>query len=540
MDYFDDVAAVFIDGSFGSGRLIAPGCVLTAGHVIDYPDRATRTLKGWKVRLLRERTKEGAWTAPPHEAEVIWRGQADLDLALVRIEADTKPSLTPIFVSYDKLGTVDGVRATGFPEAWFTPEGMLRDYTVQGGLRRAAQWGPYAWSVASADKPDDPHGWGGMSGSAIYSEAPDNKLYLFGAVQQVPANFSGGMLEVARVSDALADAGFASLLRAALGFEISAVRWEQESGYGYSASGLSELVEQLKAQDDRLEKLSGRAAVSEKALVAIARRLSVENVPTDELGPALIDRIDRLHLAQDQVDALPGSHADPIKSLAEAATERGDYERAEKLVAARQAQVQAVTLLDEGKPDQAIAALADLEKQLGGVSNEGPFEARIVLGYVYKTFQQAFSQTGDTARAQQYLEKALSVFQALEQETVPEEKTLIPFASVMNALGNLCAAQSQHRDAIHYYQAATSLLPGYAYAWHDMFLSYYQLAEQGSADLTEMARALAKTKETGQGVPPFDRNYFEGLDQMMASVQPPGRGRKPGAKPTPHRRKSAR
>jgi V8-like Glu-specific endopeptidase len=74
-DFLGDVAAVYIgaatEGAFGSGRLIAPGLVLTAGHVVDYPKREAPARAGWKIRLLRDRMKDGGWTTPPHEAELL-------------------------------------------------------------------------------------------------------------------------------------------------------------------------------------------------------------------------------------------------------------------------------------------------------------------------------------------------------------------------------------------------------------------------------------------------------------------------------------
>jgi tetratricopeptide (TPR) repeat protein len=529
-NFLADVTAVYIGdatgGAFGSGRLIAPGLVLTAGHVVDYPTREAPARTGWKIRLLGERATDGTWTGPPHEAELLWRGPGDLDLALVQIRGDTRPtpSLKAVPASYDQLGMIGEVDAAGFPEAWFTTAGELRDYRVRGSLRLAAQFGPYAWSVPLADKPDEPGGWKGMSGAAVCYAGPDDKLYLFGAVQQVPANFSGGMLEVARVSDSFADADFMSHLQAALGEKPPLVRWVEASYYGFAKAGLTDLLEKLKGGEaiqadwvDRQEKLAERAAVSERALVNIARRLGVENVPTDELGPALIDRIDRLHLAQRRVQALPADN--PIKSAAEAAAEDGEYHRAEALLAVALDQIRAVKCIDDGNPDLAIAVLDDAARRLGDISTEGPVDDRIVLGYIYKTYEQAFSAKGDEEQAKRYLAKALAVFQTLAHETIPEGKTAIRFAEVMNGLGNLRAAQGQHREAIGDYQVATSLAPSYAYAWHDMFLSYFGLAKQGEFHVTAMRQALAKTKRTGKGLSTFGPNYFARLDSMMADVE---------------------
>jgi tetratricopeptide (TPR) repeat protein len=522
LEFLADVAAVYkgdaANGAFGSGRLIAPGLILTAGHVIDYPNREAPELSGWKVRLLRERTQNGAWAASPHDAEVLWRGAGDLDLALLQVCDNEKPTpaLKPVIASYDEVGTITGVDAAGFPEAWHTPTGELRDYTVRGSLRIAAQLGPYAWSVASADKPDDPHGWKGMSGAAACYVDPEDKLYLFGTVQEVPANFSGGLLEVARISKGIADADFVHHLQVALGEEPSLVPWIAADCFGFSRRELTDYISGIletkvgeaipAAWIDRHEKLAEQAAVSEQALVNIARRLGMEKVPPEQLGQALIDRIDRLHLVQRNVQTLPADN--PIKPLAEAATESGEYVRAERLLAVALDQIRAVKSISDGTPDLAIATLEAALRQLGDISAESPVDDRVVQGYIYKTLEQAYSAKGDRAQADQYLAKALEVFQALAHQTIPEGKTVTRFAEVMNGMGNLRAARDQHKEAIGDYQVATSLVPTYAYAWHDMFLSYFALAKKGDVHLTAMRRALAKTKRTGVGWPPFGPDYF--------------------------------
>jgi NB-ARC domain len=233
-EFLADVAVVFAgdatQGAFGSGRLIAPGLVLTAGHVVDYPTRQAPIRTGWKVRLVRERAQSGAWIAPPHEAELVWRGSSELDLALLRLTGDEMlaPTVKPVFASYHSIGSIDDLDAAGFPQAWFAKGDTVRDYTVRGSLRIATQYGPsapYAWSVPSADKPDDPHGWKGMSGAAVCKVGSDQELHLFGTVQEVPANFSGGLLEVAHLSAAFADDDFCNALRVSLGYEPPIAPW---------------------------------------------------------------------------------------------------------------------------------------------------------------------------------------------------------------------------------------------------------------------------------------------------------------------------
>jgi hypothetical protein len=233
-EFLADVAVIFIGdsthGAFGSARLIAPGLVLTAGHVVDYPTRQAPMRTGWKVRVVRERVQSGSWLGTAHEAELVWRGSGNVDLALLRITGDPvlAQKVMPVFASYGSIGSIDNVDAAGFPQAWFAGKDAVRDYTVRGSLRIATQYGPhapYAWSVPFADKPDDPHGWKGMSGAAVCKVGPDQQLYLFGTVQEVPANFSGGLLEVAPLSAAFADDDFCNALRVSLGFEPHIVSW---------------------------------------------------------------------------------------------------------------------------------------------------------------------------------------------------------------------------------------------------------------------------------------------------------------------------
>ena len=108
----------------------------------------------------------------------------------------------------------------------------------------------------------------------------------------------------------------------------------------------------------------------------------MDNVPEAELGPTLMDRVERLHLAEKGIHALPTDN--PIKPLAEVATESGAYDRAERLLAAARLQGQAVDFVSDGRPDQAITALNEAEKGLGEISMNSPPGERLVHGYIFK------------------------------------------------------------------------------------------------------------------------------------------------------------
>ncbi len=151
----------------------------------------------------------------------------ELDLALLKLRGDgeLRPAPQPVLASYDGLSPLADTFAAGFPEGRSTPPETLDDYLVPGVLRCPGQYGPYVWNVARADKPNDKRGWRGMSGAGVCRVETDGSLYLFGAVEEVPVNFSH-QLQVAPLSQAFDDPEF----RAALGAEPQLVAFEVRPG----------------------------------------------------------------------------------------------------------------------------------------------------------------------------------------------------------------------------------------------------------------------------------------------------------------------
>ncbi|MFF4779098.1 serine protease [Microtetraspora fusca] len=103
--------------SFGSGYLIGPGLVLTAGHVVVGEDGAP--LEGLRVRFLND--------GRPWACELAWSGSGGVDAALLRIVEKGAPACEP--VRWGQLvATKVGIacEAVGFPKAMEQPGG-LRD-----------------------------------------------------------------------------------------------------------------------------------------------------------------------------------------------------------------------------------------------------------------------------------------------------------------------------------------------------------------------------------------------------------------------------
>jgi hypothetical protein len=250
ISFFSDVAAIFLENvqtpSFGSGRLIAPGIVLTASHVVDVPTKNASILTGWKVRLIGDRDSQGHWDNDPYAAEVIWRHPGNADLALLKINNFRRaPANRIVFSAYDLVGELKDVVGVGLPKArWNSSDKSAREYSVHGTLRVAVQNGPYAWTVAYGDSPDNKTGWQGMSGASIALFDANQRVHLFGVVEEIPANFSNGQLSVARLASAFEDDDFVNHLTKAAGKTPKLYSWKggatgRKEGKSRSLVGLS-------------------------------------------------------------------------------------------------------------------------------------------------------------------------------------------------------------------------------------------------------------------------------------------------------------
>jgi tetratricopeptide (TPR) repeat protein len=176
-------------------------------------------------------------------------------------------------------------------------------------------------------------------------------------------------------------------------------------------------------------------------------------------------------------------------------------------------------LIDDGHPDMAIENLRQSERLLDSLGSTGSAQDRLQRGYNYKTYAEAFAAKADTANEQRYLDLALETFEKVKDDRDLDGKTTAEFAGAINGIGNIHHQKGLYREAIADYRLAIDLLPGYAYAWHDMLLAYFGLAEQGDINLPAMRTALAKTKETGVGWPGLDTKSIARLESILAKYE---------------------
>jgi tetratricopeptide (TPR) repeat protein len=207
------------------------------------------------------------------------------------------------------------------------------------------------------------------------------------------------------------------------------------------------------------------------------------------------------------------------KQQALKAISSGDYDRAGLLATAALNQIGAVLLIDDGHPDLAIGNLQQAERLLDNIHTENSAKDQVQRAYIYKTYAQGFAAKGELKQEQHYFDLALKTFEQVKNDPNLDGKTTNEFGSAINGIGNIHYQRGQYRESIADYKLATSLLPTYAYAWHDMFLAYFQLAKQGDVDLPAMRNALERTKETGAGWPGLDAKTITLLESMLAQFE---------------------
>ena len=243
-------------------------------------------------------------------------------------------------------------------------------------------------------------------------------------------------------------------------------------------------------------------------------RLGINPGPEAEWGPKLEEFAAEFHENKARVAAIDNPR---LAALAKEALERGDLKRTEMLVAVARDQVQAVRLLGD-QPEQALQKLQISEQVVNELLKESPSDIRLKLqqGYVYKTYAQAFAELKDGEKASQYLDQAFDIFEQIRQ-TSPDKETVRERAEAANGLGNMYHQRGEYRKAIRSYELATELLPSYAYAWHDMFAAYLELAKQGDVNFDAMQNSLDKVKQTGLGWPGLDADYIAQLDDALSA-----------------------
>ena len=221
---FSDVARIRLGsspttgiGAFGSGRLIAPGLVLTARHLLETEQGIPLPDEGWEVRLLRDRMANGKWREDeePLKARIIWRG-GNLDLALLELSTDRRHPILGVKFGYVNPLELLDVWVIGFPVAAWSDHANAKEYAFPASLSVSAPDAPYRVTVKPGHEVTAANQWKGLSGAAVLAWI-DDTAWLIGVVQHVPGNFTEMALDAARVEKACREEKFDRLLASKLG-----------------------------------------------------------------------------------------------------------------------------------------------------------------------------------------------------------------------------------------------------------------------------------------------------------------------------------
>lgn len=180
-------------------------------------------------------------------------------------------------------------------------------------------------------------------------------------------------------------------------------------------------------------------------------------------------------------------------------------------------QVRAVELIEAGQVDRAFDELNEGIEVVLCLQEWSPaaVSVTLLLGYIYKTVAQAFLASGRQQQADQYLDLAASVFELAKTPGAQEQYSSDELAGAINGLANIQYHRGDLDAAIKNYKLAVKIVPGYAYAWHDLFVAYAEKAKQGKPDLAAMRKALEKTRQTGQGIPGLGEKSLQQLEQLL-------------------------
>jgi tetratricopeptide (TPR) repeat protein len=189
--------------------------------------------------------------------------------------------------------------------------------------------------------------------------------------------------------------------------------------------------------------------------------------------------------------------------------------QAARLVELANRQVQAVRLIDEGRPEVALQQIRAAERDLSALNGQGNDDTvRLLRGYFYKTAAQAAVGAGREAAARDYAEEASRIFASIDADS-SGRISWDALAGALNGLGNTQALLGDYHSALANYRRATDRAPDYAYAWHDMLLAQLALAKQGKINVAAMQQALNRLKATAAGYPALDADRIADLSRAV-------------------------
>ena len=188
-------------------------------------------------------------------------------------------------------------------------------------------------------------------------------------------------------------------------------------------------------------------------------------------------------------------------------------------------QVRAVELIQDGKLDRATDELTEGSELLMALLDLLPGDTSLdaQLGYLFGTAGQALLRGGDTATADRYFDRAISVFRRVEANPEVFHERPADLASAIKGIGGAFYERGDHVRAIQFYRRALDILDNYPEAWHDLFAAYNELAKRGTIDIPAMQQAVDKLHQIGAALGAAKIEMFEQMlrEWRARAAQPP-------------------
>jgi tetratricopeptide (TPR) repeat protein len=183
-------------------------------------------------------------------------------------------------------------------------------------------------------------------------------------------------------------------------------------------------------------------------------------------------------------------------------------------------QLQALAQIERGDVTRAQRTLDAGWKTLMSLraEHEPDAEFQLALGYLHKTIAQALDAAGKRAAADGHMALAASSFAYVERQAREGIVSTADLASALNGLGNVHGFRGESREALARYREAVRVLPGYAYAWHDLLLELLAAVPRGPGDAGEMHEALDQLRRTGRGVAGIDAARIAWFEREVAKA----------------------
>ncbi|MBF0631366.1 MAG: hypothetical protein HQL89_10305 [Magnetococcales bacterium] len=202
-----------------TGYPVVPNLILTARHVLETKDRDNQ--KPIKAKWWYHKPKvdgDQGWLTLADDA-IVWRGEGELDAALLRLPEKEWTPKESLFLSSDRPSEDTRWASEGFPHVARRKE-LPKAASFQGRVYSKADAEP-CFELSEDANPDREEGWKGVSGMAVFV-----RRKILGIVRSNPTGFNSARIHAVPSWKMLEDSDF----RKAIGYDDKQKRINEYRG----------------------------------------------------------------------------------------------------------------------------------------------------------------------------------------------------------------------------------------------------------------------------------------------------------------------